>query len=144
MALLLGVSGRWESCGWSVVQLNHDGEMRPMNGINGTVDAECEVPRTIKRAGLTAFLCLLRLVRPTVAHVDKKGVIGGLRKGEMRCMSPKAKDGDLWILIWEEINKICQEGLQHVKAHRSKKDNQIMLLFAKGLASVFIRIVDLV
>ena len=27
---LLGVSGKWSVCGWSVVQLDHDEEMAPM------------------------------------------------------------------------------------------------------------------
>ena len=55
---LLGVPGKWESCGWSVVQLDHDEEMEPMRGMCGTLDAEVEVQRTIKRAELTAFVCL--------------------------------------------------------------------------------------
>ena len=46
--------------GWSVVQLDHDEEVGPMHGMYGTVDAELEVQRTMKRAGLTAFLCRLR------------------------------------------------------------------------------------
>ena len=36
--------------GWSVVQLDHDEEMGPMHGVYGTLDAELEVQRTIKRA----------------------------------------------------------------------------------------------
>ena len=42
-----------------------DEEMRPMHGMYGTLDADLEVRRTIKRAELAAFLCLLR---------DKKGL----------------------------------------------------------------------
>ena len=39
--------------------------------------------RTIERAELTAFLCLLRKVcGPIKVHVDNKGIIDGLRKGE--------------------------------------------------------------
>ena len=55
---LLGVSGRWSACVWSVVQLDHDWDMRPMHGMDGTLDAEFEVQRTVKRAGLTFFLSL--------------------------------------------------------------------------------------
>ena len=36
---------------------------------------------------------------PTMAHVDNKGIIDGLWRGEIRCVGPKAKDADLWILI---------------------------------------------
>ena len=44
-------------------------------GCWGTLDAELEVQRTIKRAELTAFLCLLRkAIGPTMVHVDSKGI----------------------------------------------------------------------
>ena len=36
-----------------MVQLDHDAEMGPMHGMHGTLDAELEVRRTIKRAALT-------------------------------------------------------------------------------------------
>ena len=36
---LLGVPGRRSACvAWSVVQLDHDEEMRPMHGMYGTLD----------------------------------------------------------------------------------------------------------
>ena len=77
------------ACGWSVVQLDHDEEMEAMRGICGTLDAELEVQRTIKRVGLTAFFCLLRrIIGPTTAHVDNKGTIAGLWRGEMQCIAP--------------------------------------------------------
>ena len=41
---LLGVTGKWCACGWSVVHLNHDGELGP-----GTIDAELEVQRVPSR-----------------------------------------------------------------------------------------------
>ena len=43
-----------------MVQLDHDDEMGPMRGMYGTLEAELEVQRTIKRAELTAFLCSSR------------------------------------------------------------------------------------
>ena len=43
-----------------MVQLDHDEEMRPLHGMYGSVEAEFEVQRIVKRAELTAFLCLLR------------------------------------------------------------------------------------
>ena len=72
-------------------------------GMYGTLDAELKVQRTIKRAELTAFWCLLRkAIGPTVVHVDNKGIIDGLWRGELRCMGTKAKDADLWILTREK------------------------------------------
>ena len=53
--------------------------------------------------------------------------------GEMKCIGPKAEDADLWILIWEELHRVHQEGIlvevDHVKADRTKKDMQQMSLF---------------
>ena len=62
-----------------------------------SMEAEHEVQRTIKRAELTALLCLLRKVcGPIKIHVDNKGMIDGLRKGEKECIKPRAGDADLW------------------------------------------------
>ena len=44
---LLGVTGKRSACGWSVVQVDHGGEMEPMLGMYGTLDEELEVQRTI-------------------------------------------------------------------------------------------------
>ena len=55
------------------------------------MEAELEVQRTIKRAGLTAFLCLLKkVVGPIKVQVDNKGIVEGLWRGERKCMDPKA------------------------------------------------------
>ena len=73
----LGSAGKWGACGWAVVQLEYDEELGPLHGMYGSMEAEYEVQRTIKRAELTAFLCLLRKVcGPTKVHVDNKGMIG--------------------------------------------------------------------
>ena len=73
---LLGNSGKWRACGWAVVQMDHDEEMVPLHGMNGSMETEFEVQGTIKRAELTAFLCLLRKVNgPIEVHVDNKGII---------------------------------------------------------------------
>ena len=40
--------------------LDYDEEMGPLHGMYGSVEAEVEVQRTIKRAALTAFLCHLK------------------------------------------------------------------------------------
>ena len=68
-----------------IVQLDHDEEMEPMHGMYRTLEAELEVQLTIKRAELTAFLCLFRkAVGPTMLHVDNKGIMDGLWRAEMR------------------------------------------------------------
>ena len=55
---LLGIAGKWGACGWSAVHLDYDGELALKHATCGTTDAEIEVQRIIKRAELTAFLCL--------------------------------------------------------------------------------------
>ena len=44
----------------------------------------------------------------------------------MRCIGPRSRDADLWILICEELRRVHQEGIlvevEHAKAHRSKKE----------------------
>ena len=68
-----------------MVQLDYDEEMGPLHG---SIEAEFEVQRTIKRAELTAFLCLLRKVcGPIKVHVDNKGKIDGLQKGRQKVSS---------------------------------------------------------
>ena len=70
--------------------------------VSGSVEAEFEVQRTIKRAELTAFVCLLkRVIGSIMVHVDNKGKIDVLRKGEKECIKPRAGDADLQIKIWE-------------------------------------------
>ena len=82
------------------MQLHHDEEM----------GGELEVQRTIKRAELTTFLYFLRKANgPTVVHVGNKGIIDELWRGETSCIGPKAKDADLWILIYEELHRVHQE-----------------------------------
>ena len=63
-----------------------------MHGVYGTLDAELEVQRTIKRAKLTSFLCPLRkAIGPTVVHVDKKVIIDGLCRGGMKCIGREGR-----------------------------------------------------
>ena len=94
---LLGTAGKWCACGWAV-QLDYDEEMEPLHGMSDSMEAEYEVQRTIKRAELTAFLCLLRKVCGLIkVHVDNKGIIDGLREGEKECIKPRAGDADLWL-----------------------------------------------
>ena len=55
---VLGKAGKWWACGWAVVQLDYDEEMGLLHGMYGSIEAEYEVQRTIKRTDLTAFLFL--------------------------------------------------------------------------------------
>ena len=70
-----------------------------------------------------------------MVHVDNKGIMDGLWRGDMKCIGPRAKDADLWIIIWEELQRVHPEGIrveaQHFNAHRSKKEIQEMSLFEK-------------
>ena len=78
-----------------MVQLDYDEELGPLPEVYGSLDAELGVQRTIKRAGLTAFFCLLKnIIGPAKVYVDNKGIIDGLWRGEMKCMGPKAGDAD--------------------------------------------------
>ena len=53
-------AGQWGACWWAVVQLDYDEEMGPLHGMYGSVEADIEVQRTIKRAELMAFFCFLK------------------------------------------------------------------------------------
>ena len=80
-----------------MVQLDYDEDLAPLHGMYGSMEAELEVQRTIKRTELTAFLCLLKkVIGPIQVHVDNKGIIDGLWRGEKKCVDPKAGDADLW------------------------------------------------
>ena len=55
-------------------------------------------------------------------HVNKKGIIDGLWRGERKLIDPKAADADLWIKNSKELHRLAAQELEHVKAHRTKKD----------------------
>ena len=62
------------------------------------MDAAFEVQLTIKRAELTVFVCLLEKVIGSIkVHVDNKGVIDGLWRGERKCIGPKAGGADNFV-----------------------------------------------
>ena len=71
-------------------------------------------------------------------HVDNKGIIDGLWRGERKCIEPKAADADLWIRIWEELqlstSKEILVEVEHVKAHRTEKEKKEMAQFEKFVA----------
>ena len=136
---LLGTAGKRGACGWSVLQLDDDEELRPLHGVYGSTKAKFEVQRTIKRAKLTAFLCFLKkVIGPIKVHVGNKGIGDGLWKAEMKCIDPKAGDADLWINIREELHHPISRDIvvevEHVKAHRTKKDKREMSQFERSLS----------
>ena len=50
------------------------------------------------------------------------------RRNEVHC--PTAKETDLWMLIWEEVQKRgMRQDVDHVQAHHSKKETQELSLF---------------
>ena len=73
------------------------GLLGPLHGMYGSMEPELEVQRTIKRAELTAFPCLLgKVIGPIKVHVGNKGIIDGSHKGEEECTKPRAGDADSW------------------------------------------------
>ena len=40
-------------------------------------------------------------------HVDNKGINDGLRRGERKCINPKAGYADSRIEIWEELHSLA-------------------------------------
>ena len=91
---LQGKAGKWGACGWAVVQLDYNEEMGPLYGMYGSMEAELEIQRTIKRAELTALLCLLkRVIGPIKVHVTTRGLLMDLEK-ERECIKPIAGGAD--------------------------------------------------
>ena len=110
-------TGKWGACGWAVVQLDHDEEMERLCGMYGSMEPEFEVQRTIKRA---AFLCQQkRVIGPVRVHVDNKGIIDGLQRGESKRKKPRAGDHDL-------TERGILVDVERVKAHRTKKEKEKM------------------
>ena len=131
---LVGVSGRWSACVWSLVQLDHDEEMGSKHGMYGVLDTKLEVQRTIKRAELTAFLCLLRrIIGPDTEHIDNKGIIDGLWRGAMKCIGSKSEGRRLVDFDLREARRSHQQGVllevEHAKAHQLQQRKQTMTSF---------------
>ena len=100
----------------------------PLYGMYGSMEAEYEVQGTIKRAELTAFLCLLRKVcGPIKVHVDNKGTIVGYEKVRKSVLSQEPEMQTCG-KMWEELHKLVKRGIlvevEHVKAHRTKKGKE--------------------
>ena len=94
-----------------MVQLDYDEEMGPLHGMYGSMEAEYEEQRTIKRAELTAFLCLLRKV--CLTHQGPCGQQGKNCMGYVKSVRHRGGSG------------------RHVKAHRTKKEKEKMTQFER-------------
>ena len=76
-----------------------------------------------------------KVIGPIKVHVDNKGTTDCLWRGQGKCIDPKAGDADLWIRILEELHVLMSREklveVEHVKAHRTKKDKTDMSHFEK-------------
>ena len=91
------------------MQLAHDEEMVPMHGMYGTLDADLEEQRAHHqevRVDSLPFVSPEGLSVPPRLMWTTKGVIDGLWREGVSCISPKAKDADVWVLIWEEVRRL--------------------------------------
>ena len=126
-----GVSGKDAACGWAVLQLDNDKEEEPWYAIHGTMLAELEVQRTMKRAELCAFTMLPGRVGPSTIPSDSMSILDGLWRGEEGCIGPTQKDADLWIqnlgLITRLRGKHWDLDVKRVKAHWTEKEWKAMV-----------------
>ena len=68
---LTGILAKHGDCGWSVVQLAHDGEIGPMQWFFQAAETDTEVQRTTHSAEMTAFwMDLNGLSAPATIHTD--------------------------------------------------------------------------
>ena len=71
-----------------------------------------------------------RRINATPDVTTRLPCIDGLWRGERKCIDPKAGDADLWTKIWEELHLLTSKEIlvevEHVKAHRTKKDKKDM------------------
>ena len=70
-------------------------------------------------------------------HADYKWIIDGLWRGEMKCIDPRVKDADLWILTWE-VHRVHQEGtlleVEHVKSASLEEGKNSKCRYSKNLS----------
>ena len=67
-----------------------------------------------------------------------KEFVDGLWRRERNCIQPRTGDDDFWIKIWEELHHLVSREIvvevEHVKTHRTKKDEEEMPQFEKFVA----------
>ena len=105
------------------VELEFDAELGLLHGMYDSMEAD-GIPLFAQESDW-----------PIKVHVDNKGIIDGLWRGERKCIDPKAGDAALWIKIWEELHLLMSKEImvevEHVKAHRTKKDKKDMSHFER-------------
>ena len=117
-------------CGSAVVQLDYDKEEEPWYAIYGSMLAELEGQRTIRRVKLcflfyNGFVMFFRTINHP--HTDKMGIIDGfLWRGEEGCLGLRQQDADCAIKRCE-LPQECAEkdwdlDVKHVQAHRTKQE----------------------
>ena len=83
-----------------MVQLDYDKEDEPRSSMYGTMLAELEVQRMIRRAELWAFtMALAGLVGPSTVHTDSMGIVDGVCREEVglgleACESTPHREGE--------------------------------------------------
>ena len=88
------------------------------HGMYGSLDAAPEVQRTINSAELTAFVCFLRrTISTTTAFGEEKRSALARKRRTQTCG------------FWSEAGILLE--VEHVKAHRSKKEKQEMSFFER-------------
>ena len=75
------------------------------------------------------------MIGPIKVHVDNKGIVDGLWRGERKCIDPEAGDADLWKNLGRVAAFLTSKGIsmevEHVKAHRTEKDKKETRKFVK-------------
>ena len=76
-------------------------------------------------------------VGPVTVHIDNKGIIDGLWRGERRCIDCEAEDADLLVKILEKLHSSRSMEMwvevERVEAHRTKNDIEKMNPFENKL-----------
>ena len=71
-----------------------------------------------------------KLACPTKICSDNRGVVHALNQGEFNCLLAPHKDEDIWILVWEVVNRLVDEKVwlkvTWVKAHTTDKQMERM------------------
>ena len=65
----------------------------------------------------------------TEDYLRSRRIFLQIRRGESKCIKPRARDVDLWFKIWEELHGLAEKGMlvevEHVKAHRTKEEKDM-------------------
>ena len=83
------------------------------------------------------LLSLRSIIGVITAHVDHKGIMGGLWKGKIEVHWPESKGRRSVGLIGEEVRRMHRQEtlleVEHFKAHRSKTEKQELSLFERSV-----------